>query len=73
MKSYRKCLILVQKAHFKSGNVQKLDAAIKVYAGLLEVEAVREDVKSKLLSMLLHPYSKVSECDHAGIRLQADG
>ncbi|KAI9777363.1 MAG: hypothetical protein M1835_005261, partial [Candelina submexicana] len=38
----------VQKAHFKSGNVQKLEAAVKIYAGLLVVEEVRKDAAEKL-------------------------
>ena len=57
--SYRRLLSLTQKAHYKTGNVQKLDAAIQVYSNLLHTEVVSKDVKTKLVGMLLHPYPKV--------------
>ncbi|KAI9705641.1 MAG: hypothetical protein M1836_006397 [Candelina mexicana] len=56
---WRTLFTTVQKAHFKSGNVQKLEAAVKIYAGLLVVEEVRKNAAEKLLSMLLHRYSQV--------------
>jgi tubulin-specific chaperone D len=48
----------VQKAHYKTANVRKLEASVKVYGGLLEVhpEAIQ-----KLTSMLLHPFPKVRD------------
>lgn len=49
----------VRKAHFKSGNVQKIEAAVKIYAGMMAVSRVRTDVEDKLCSMLLHPYPKI--------------
>ncbi|KAI9742776.1 MAG: hypothetical protein M1818_003505 [Claussenomyces sp. TS43310] len=53
---WRALYLLVQKAHYKTANVRKLEAAVKVYGGLLQVypEAVE-----KLASMLLHPYPNV--------------
>lgn len=48
--------MLVQKAHYKTSNVRKLEAAVKVYSGLMEVYPA---VLQKLSSMLLHPFPKV--------------
>ena len=47
---------LIQKAHYKTGNVRKLEAAIKLYSGLAVVYPSALD---KLLSLLLHPFPKV--------------
>lgn len=49
----------VQQAHFKSSNVHKVEAAVKIYAGLLGVRRVRAKVLEKICSMLLHPFPKV--------------
>ncbi|KAI9675943.1 MAG: hypothetical protein M1829_003181 [Trizodia sp. TS-e1964] len=49
----------IQRAHFKSGNVHKLEGAIKAYTGLSEIKAVQRDVIAKLISMLLHPFPKI--------------
>ncbi|KAI9679221.1 MAG: hypothetical protein M1817_005240 [Caeruleum heppii] len=51
--------ILVQKSHYNSTNVRKLEAAIKVYAGLLQIPSVRPDVAQKLIKMLRHPFPRV--------------
>jgi hypothetical protein len=53
---FKSLYILTQKAHYKTGNVRKLEAAIKLYGGLLGVypEAVQ-----KLSSMLLHPFPNI--------------
>ncbi|RDL35861.1 uncharacterized protein BP5553_06473 [Venustampulla echinocandica] len=53
---WRSLYALTQKAHFKTSNVRKLEAAVKVYGGLMEVypEAVQ-----KLSSMLLHPFPRI--------------
>jgi hypothetical protein len=48
--------LLVQKAHYKTGNVRKLEAAIKVYGGLSQVYP---EALEKLTSMLLHPFPKI--------------
>jgi len=50
---------LVQKAHFKTRSIPKLQAAINVYAGLAHVPSIMDKVLLKLSSMLLHPYPKV--------------
>ena len=59
----KRTFTLVQKAHFKSSNVGRIEAAIKAYEGLLfaapEGGGVRRDVVRKLTGMLLHPYPKV--------------
>jgi hypothetical protein len=50
----------VQKAHFKTGNIPRLEAAIKVYSGLLDNKVMESEVATKLINMLLHPYPRVS-------------
>lgn len=57
--SFRKLFVVVQKAHYKSSNMPRLEAAIKIYASLSRIESLRADVMKKLISMLLHPYPKV--------------
>lgn len=60
MSRWRNLLALVQKTHFKSSNMQKLSLSLAVYRGLLEIPLIRADVLSKVSSMLLHPFPKVS-------------
>ena len=48
--------LLIQKAHYKTGNVRRLEAAIKLYSGLVEVYPTALD---KLIGLLLHPFPKV--------------
>lgn len=43
----------IQRAHYKSSNIRKLQAAIKIYGGLMEVYP---DAVTKLSSMLLHNF-----------------
>ncbi len=57
--AWRRLFTQVRKAHYKSGNVQKIEAAVKIYAGMMTVPSVREEVQEKLCSMLLHPYPKI--------------
>ncbi len=47
---------LVQKAHYKTGNVRKLEASVKVYGGLYEVYPA---ALNKLTTMILHPFPKI--------------
>src|SRR6266536_4721594 len=54
--SWHALYILVQRAHYKTGNVRKLEAAVKLYAGLIEVYP---ESLTKLSSMLLHPFPRV--------------
>lgn len=56
---WRRLFNEVRKAHFKSGNVRKIEAAVRIYAGLMAVPKVRADVQEKQCSMLLHPYPKI--------------
>lgn len=56
---FRKVFVLVQKAHFRSSNIGRLEAAIKVYAALARLEPLRADVLKKLSGLLLHPYPRV--------------
>ena len=57
--SWRRLFIEVRKAHYKSGNAQKIEAAVKTYAGMMAVPRARAEVQEKLSSMLLHPYPKI--------------
>lgn len=50
--SWRDLYRLVQNAHYKTGNIRKLDASVRVYGGLIEVYPEALD---KLTKMLLHP------------------
>lgn len=47
---------LVQRAHYKSSNVKKLEAAVKLYGVLYPVYP---DAIIKLTSMLLHPFPRI--------------
>jgi hypothetical protein len=50
---------LVQKSHYQSANITKINSAIEVYRGLANVESIKSLVLAKLKSMLLHNYTKV--------------
>lgn len=50
---------VIQRSHFKSRNVQKLEAVVKIYAALSEVAPLRDVAKTKLTDMLKHPFPKV--------------
>lgn len=54
--NWRSLYLLVQKAHYKTGNIRKLEASIKMYGGLIEVYP---EALQKLSSMLLHPFPKI--------------
>ncbi|KAJ5107034.1 hypothetical protein N7456_003709 [Penicillium angulare] len=56
---FRRVFTLVQKAHFRSSNIARLEAAVKLYAVLLEIQPLREDILKKLTAMLLHPFPRV--------------
>ncbi|KAJ5945826.1 hypothetical protein N7454_002665 [Penicillium verhagenii] len=56
---FRRLFILVQKAHFRTANISRLEGAVKVYAALSGLESLREDVLKKLTAMLLHPFPRV--------------
>ncbi|KAJ5782992.1 hypothetical protein N7457_004766 [Penicillium paradoxum] len=57
--SFRKLFTLVQKAHFKSTNIARLEAAVKVYASLARIDSLRQGVLKKLTGLLLHPFPRV--------------
>ncbi|EDN06035.1 conserved hypothetical protein [Histoplasma mississippiense (nom. inval.)] len=57
--NYQNLFVAVQKFHFKSANMARIEAAIKVYALLWRMNVVRGDVMKKLTGMLLHPYPKI--------------
>lgn len=56
---FRRVFVLVQKAHFKTANIARLEAAIRVYAALSRIDSLRGDILKKLTSMLLHPFPRV--------------
>ncbi|PYI15269.1 tubulin-specific chaperone D [Aspergillus violaceofuscus CBS 115571] len=68
----REIFVLVQKAHFKSPNLARLEAAVRVYAPLSRVAedldgdgdvdgaaALQKDVRKKMTGLLLHPFPRV--------------
>ena len=60
--SWRKVSVLVQRCHFKTGNLHKVKAAIDAYIGLSRCLVIRKEVLLKLSTMLLHPSPSVSGC-----------
>jgi len=60
---WRNLLSTVQKSHHKSNDIPKIQAAVHIYRGLVDVEAVRVEVLKKLCSMLkTNPYPVVRVC-----------
>ncbi len=59
----RKLWNVVRKAHFKSTNIRKVEAALKIYGALAIHSDLRVKALGKLIEMLLHPYPSVSRCD----------
>ncbi|RAL00906.1 tubulin-specific chaperone D [Aspergillus ibericus CBS 121593] len=57
--SLRRLFVLVQKAHFKSSNMARLEAAVRTYAPLSRMEQLHTDVLKKMTAMLLHPFPRV--------------
>lgn len=57
---FRKTFVLTQKAHFRSANIIRLEAAIKLYAALTTLGPLRNDALKKLSGMLLHPFPRES-------------
>ncbi|PYI26361.1 tubulin-specific chaperone D [Aspergillus indologenus CBS 114.80] len=64
----RHVFVLIQKAHFKSPNLARLEAAVRVYAPLSRVAgavpaaagaALQKDVRKKMTGLLLHPFPRV--------------
>jgi len=53
--------LLVQKAHYRSGNVHRLTTAVDVYVGLCSIESIKTEVQLKLAGMLLHPFPNVGD------------
>lgn len=49
----------IQRAHYKSRNIPKLQICLDVYRGLVHIDDVRAEVKKKIVSMLLHPIPAV--------------
>ncbi|EME78339.1 uncharacterized protein MYCFIDRAFT_80764 [Pseudocercospora fijiensis CIRAD86] len=57
---FRTLLSVVQKSHHKSNDIPKIFAAVHVYLGLVDVDAIREETLKKLVSMLkTNPYPRV--------------
>ncbi|KAH6673464.1 tubulin folding cofactor D C terminal-domain-containing protein [Halenospora varia] len=59
---WSRLFFLVQKAHFKTGNVRKLEGAVRVYAGFLEIPSINGEVEKKLRGMLRHNFPRVRKC-----------
>ena len=58
MYSWKSLYFYVQKSHYKTSNVRKLEASIHVYGGLSEIYPPAID---KLTTMAIHPYPRVRE------------
>lgn len=58
---FKTLLSLLQKSHFKSTNVQKLQLALDVYRGFadIHIHGIRDLVVTKVVSLLSHPFPKV--------------
>ncbi|EGD96397.1 beta-tubulin cofactor d [Trichophyton tonsurans CBS 112818] len=57
--SIRKLFRLVQKFHFKSSNIPRIEAGLKAYYCLFNYELLRKNIVLKMTKMLLHPYPKI--------------
>lgn len=71
--SFRAVLSYTQKAHFKSTHMQKLHLALDIYRGLGTVPATRVDTITKVISMLLHPFPKVTDAHDRSYMMPANG
>jgi len=47
---------MLQKSHYKTGNVRKLEAAVRMYGNLIQVHP---EALEKLTTMILHPFPKI--------------
>lgn len=56
---FRRVFLLVQKSHFRSASIPRLEAAVQVYAALVRLGPLRADVLKKLTGLLLHPFPRV--------------
>ncbi len=50
---------VVREAHFKSTNIRKLEAAVKIYGALAISADMKSNALGKLRDLLLHPYPSV--------------
>ncbi|KAK2746382.1 hypothetical protein FQN57_003264 [Myotisia sp. PD_48] len=50
---------LVQKSHFRSSNIPRIEVAIKLYFSLTGFESTSKVALAKLTGLLLHPYPKI--------------
>ncbi|GKZ20060.1 hypothetical protein AbraIFM66951_008219 [Aspergillus brasiliensis] len=57
--SLRKLFVLVQRAHFKSSNIARLEGAVRTYAPLSRIEQLHTEVIKKMTALLLHPFPRV--------------
>jgi hypothetical protein len=56
---FRNVFVLVQKAHFRSSNIARLEAAVKAYGALARLEPLRNGVLKKMTGFLIHPFPRV--------------
>lgn len=63
----RKLWNVVRKAHFRSTNIRKLEAAVKIYGALAAQGEMRKGAVTKLRDLLLHPYPVVSCCHESAV------
>ncbi|KAL9638425.1 MAG: hypothetical protein Q9164_001558 [Protoblastenia rupestris] len=56
---WRNLFTTINKAHFKSTDIRRLEAAIAVYSALTAIHKVKIDVLRKLCDMLRNPFAKI--------------
>jgi hypothetical protein len=57
--SFRPLFIVTQKVAYKSGNITKILACVRMYAAFLNVCGMEKETLKKMCSMLLHPLPRV--------------
>ncbi|MCJ1465433.1 hypothetical protein MMC07_004051 [Pseudocyphellaria aurata] len=69
---WRNLFVLVQQSHYKSGNIHKLEAAVKVYTGLARTNILRANVIGRLCGMLLHSFPSIRKAAAVGLFIITD-
>ncbi|KAJ5315463.1 hypothetical protein N7476_005770 [Penicillium atrosanguineum] len=56
---FRSVFVLVQKAHFRSSNIARLEAGVKVYGAMARLGPLRNGVLKKMIGLLVHPFPRI--------------
>jgi hypothetical protein len=57
--SFKSVMLMTAKVHYQTKSFHRLDAAVRIYASLAEIDETRLDARTKLANMLLHPFPRV--------------